>query len=121
MRRFFPDYAPTLGRTTFQSLGVQVLQCASIWALLRATSAPGPPEAYQFVFLISSVVATIPFTIGGAGARELTFLAGAQYFGLPADAAVAVSLLFYGITALVSLTGAYYSWNDTTRQQTYRL
>ncbi|GAA4413530.1 lysylphosphatidylglycerol synthase transmembrane domain-containing protein [Nibrella viscosa] len=111
MHRFFPHFAPKLNPTMLQSLGVQAVQCLCVWAIYRAIATNGSLFAYQFIFLVSSVVAALPLTLGGAGARELTFLAGARYVGLPADGAVAISLLFYGITALVSLSGGYYSWN----------
>ncbi|GAA4465858.1 lysylphosphatidylglycerol synthase transmembrane domain-containing protein [Nibrella saemangeumensis] len=119
MRRFFQRFSPKLNLLITQSLGVQVLQCLCVWALWGAIESDGPVLAYQLVFLISSVVAALPLTLGGAGARELTFLAGAQYFGLPVDGAVAISFLFYGITALVSLAGGYYSWKSPLHHHTY--
>ncbi|MGV3558361.1 lysylphosphatidylglycerol synthase transmembrane domain-containing protein [Larkinella arboricola] len=114
MKRFMPPFSPAFERSVGWSVLVQGLQMLQILALLQAIEAVGRPEIYLLIFLISSVVATIPFTIGGAGARELTFLLGAQWLGLPADAAVAVSLLFYSITALVSLTGLVYSFQSSS-------
>jgi glycosyltransferase 2 family protein len=112
VRRFLPDYEPELNRATGLSLGVQLVQCVCVWALVQSLGASGSLIAYQFVFLISSVVATVPLTLGGAGARELTFLLAAPRLGLPVNAAVALSLLFYALTALVSLTGAYFVFTD---------
>jgi uncharacterized membrane protein YbhN (UPF0104 family) len=60
---------------------------------------------FQLLFLLSSIVAIFPFTIGGLGAREIVFLWGAQQFGLQQAEAVYISLLFYLITVLVSLIG----------------
>lgn len=114
MQRLMPQFAPAFDRSVGWSVLVQGFQMLQILALLRAVEATGKPETYLLIFLISSVVATIPFTIGGAGARELTFLLGAQVLALPADAAVAVSLLFYCITALVSLTGLVYSFQSSS-------
>ncbi len=51
--------------------------------------------AYMALFLISSVVAVLPFTIGGVGARELVFVLGHQWFGIEQNTAVAFSLLFF--------------------------
>ncbi|MFD1140669.1 lysylphosphatidylglycerol synthase transmembrane domain-containing protein [Larkinella insperata] len=112
--RVMPSFSPAFERAVGWSVLVQGLQMLQILALLRAVEAAGRPETYLLIFLISSVVATIPFTIGGAGARELTFLLGAQWLAVPADAAVAVSLLFYIITALVSLTGLVYSFQSSS-------
>ena len=108
--RYLPVFSPVYGRATAQSMGVQGAQVLQMVLLLGALDAPGPVAAYLFIFLLSSVVSILPFTIGGAGARELTFLFGAQLLGLPQETAVGVSLLFYLITALVSLTGVAFSF-----------
>ncbi|MFC5412039.1 lysylphosphatidylglycerol synthase transmembrane domain-containing protein [Larkinella bovis] len=113
-RRFMPSFYPVLERAVGWSILVQGFQMLEILALLQAIETVEKPEAYLVVFLVSSVVATIPFTIGGAGARELTFLLGAQVLHVPADAAVSVSLLFYIITAVVSLTGLVYSFQSSS-------
>ncbi|GAB3340756.1 lysylphosphatidylglycerol synthase transmembrane domain-containing protein [Larkinella ripae] len=113
-KRFMPPYHPVFERSVGWSGLVQAFQMLEILALLRAVDATGKPEIYVLIFLISSVVATIPFTIGGAGARELTFLWGAQFLNLPADAAVSVSLVFYSITALVSLVGVVFSFRSSS-------
>ncbi|WP_128544382.1 lysylphosphatidylglycerol synthase transmembrane domain-containing protein [Larkinella soli] len=114
LKRFMPQFLPVFSSSTALSGLVQGLQLGQILALMRAMDVNGDPRAYLLVFLISSIVATIPFTIGGAGARELTFLVGARMLNLPADAAVAISLLFYLITAVVSLTGVVYSFRSAT-------
>ena len=49
-------------------------------------------------------------TIGGTGARELTFLWGAKVLNLDAEKAVAVAFLFYLLSTLVSLGGAWFSF-----------
>jgi uncharacterized membrane protein YbhN (UPF0104 family) len=114
LKQFMPPYAPAFERSVDWSGLVQGFQMVQILTLLQAVDAQGKPEAYVLLFLVSSIVATIPFTIGGAGARELTFLLGAQALDIPADAAVSVSLLFYMITAVVSLTGVVYSFQSST-------
>ncbi|WP_138995233.1 lysylphosphatidylglycerol synthase transmembrane domain-containing protein [Larkinella sp. C7] len=114
LKQFMPQFAPAFERSVDWSGLVQGLQMVQILTLLQAVDAPGKPEAYVLLFLVSSIVATIPFTIGGAGARELTFLLGAEALDVPADAAVSVSLLFYMITAVVSLAGLVYSFQSST-------
>lgn len=66
-------------------------------------------SGYLFLFLISSVVSVIPLTVGGVGARELTFTIGAPLLGLNVELALSLSLLFYAITAITSFMGVYYS------------
>ena len=114
LKQFMPQFAPAFERSVDWSGLVQGFQMVQILTLLQAVDAQGKPEAYVLLFLVSSIVATIPFTIGGAGARELTFLLGAQALDVPADAAVSVSLLFYMITAVVSLAGVVYSFQSST-------
>ncbi|KAA9340388.1 lysylphosphatidylglycerol synthase transmembrane domain-containing protein [Larkinella humicola] len=114
LKQFMPQFAPAFERSVDWSGLVQGFQMVQILTLLQAVDAPGKPEAYVLLFLVSSIVATIPFTIGGAGARELTFLLGAEALDVPADAAVSVSLLFYMITAVVSLAGVVYSFQSST-------
>lgn len=61
--------------------------------------------AYLFLFLVSSIAAVIPVTIGGVGARELVYLYGHQYLAIDEKTGVAFTLLFFLITATSSLTG----------------
>jgi uncharacterized membrane protein YbhN (UPF0104 family) len=103
----FGEFRRAFGRTSWQALGVQGAQVLCAWALLAALGAAGGPVLpYLLVFLASSIAAVLPLTVGGLGARELTFLYGAQLFVLSVPVAVSVSVLFYVITALVSLVGA---------------
>jgi uncharacterized membrane protein YbhN (UPF0104 family) len=106
-RWLFGEFRRAFGRTSWQALGVQGAQVLCAWALLAALgAADGPILPYLLVFLASSIAAVLPLTVGGLGARELTFLYGAKLFVLSVPVAVSVSVLFYVITALVSLVGA---------------
>jgi uncharacterized membrane protein YbhN (UPF0104 family) len=103
----FGEFRSAFGRTSWEALGVQGAQVLCAWALLAALgAADGPVLPYLLVFLASSIAAVLPLTVGGLGARELTFLYGAKLFALSVPVAVSVSVLFYVITALVSLVGA---------------
>ena len=50
----------------------------------------------------------LPITLGGIGAREVTFFYGAQILGIETDGAVALSISFFVVNALVSLIGVYF-------------
>lgn len=104
---FFSDFKENFVLTTAQSLGVQGLQVICAYFLLQSLGVNSLFVEYQFLFLISSVVAVFPFTIGGIGARELTFLLGYQYLAIDKNTAVAFSLLFFLITAVSSLPGMF--------------
>lgn len=107
--KWFRVFFDILNKTNVQSLCVQLLQVAAAYILLKAMGHSGTVLPYLFVFLVSSVVAVIPFTIGGVGAREATFLMASRWLGLDAEISVAVSLLFFLISVVVSLWGIVYT------------
>ena len=108
MRRFFKDYSHNFFFTHFKALLVQSMQVISVIILLYALNHDGKFAPYLFMFLASSLVAIFPFTVGGLGARELVFVYGAQYFNMDQHLAVIISLLFYCISAILSLSGIYF-------------
>jgi uncharacterized membrane protein YbhN (UPF0104 family) len=109
VHRWFSEFYRILHLTNIQSLGVQTAQVITAWLILIALGHDQFPMAYLLVFLVSSVVAVIPFTIGGVGAREVTFLYAAEILNLDLPVSIALSLLFFFITAVVSLTGIWYA------------
>ncbi len=100
------SYWPSLGLSLFIQ-GLQLTTCCSI---LYAFSAFKHILAYLALFLVSSIAAVIPITFGGAGARELTFLTGAQYFPVDVSVAISLSVIFYLLTVIASLLGMFYSF-----------
>ena len=107
---FWFSYLKTIFvKTLGQSFLVQLSQVASAIFILMSIQVFDNTSSYIFVFLVSSIVAALPITIGGIGSREVTFLLGAEVMHLDISNSIALSLLFYTITAVVSLTGIYYS------------
>jgi hypothetical protein len=105
VQRFFPSFLKGFWSTLWMGLVVQVLQVCCIYALMLSIQIDISTSAYIFIFLLSSVVAILPFTIGGLGAREVVFLWGSTMFMLDKHQSVYISILFYLITVLVSLIG----------------
>lgn len=104
-KHFLKIYFPTLGL----SMMVQILQLICVWVIILAMQGVDQHLGeYLLVFLVSSIVAVLPISIGGMGVRELTFLYGAQFLGIDQDLAISISLMFYLVTALVSLGGLVY-------------
>jgi uncharacterized membrane protein YbhN (UPF0104 family) len=97
-------------RTSLQSLGVQGSQMIATLGLVLALGQGLHWADYLILFLISSLVAMVPITIGGAGARELTFLYGSQFLDIHAEKAVAIGFLFYLISTSVSFFGIVFSF-----------
>lgn len=105
IRRWLKDFLPGFFPTLVLGILVQALQVFSVYFIMTALQIPAGTTEYLFIFLLSSVVSVLPFTIGGLGARELVFLEGAKYFGLITETPVIISLIFYLITLLVSAFG----------------
>ncbi len=106
-KRLFKRYMPVFRITLLYGFGVQLLQLVSAWALFRAVGLQTETEALLFLFLLSSVVSVLPVSIGGVGLRELVFLYGMGWIALPPSAGVSFAMLFFLITALSSLLGAF--------------
>lgn len=107
-RRFFPYVMKVFWPATAYSALVQVAQLASAYCILLALGVAAEQLPYLLLFLVSSIVAVLPFTIGGIGSRELVFYYGAVWLALQESTSLGVSMLFFGITALVSLCGIAY-------------
>ncbi len=104
---FFRDFLPSFWPANGWSFAGQIAQLVCAWFILKSLGITENILAYQLVFLLSSIVAVLPLTIGGVGARELVFVYAHTYAGIEETAAVAFSLMFFLISAGVSLMGAF--------------
>jgi uncharacterized membrane protein YbhN (UPF0104 family) len=104
---FFNAFLKVFDATMLWGLGVQLLQLLCAWTILASLSIDHAVLEYLTLFLVSSVVAVLPLTIGGVGVRELTFLYGLGYIGEEPSLGVTFSFLFFMITALSSLMGLF--------------
>jgi len=111
MRRFFNSLSQQFVIKHIKAVLVQSMQLISVIFLLYAFQFNGKFSPYLLMFLLSSLVAVFPFTVGGLGAREVVFLWGAEFFHLDQHIAVIISLLFYCISALMSFSGIYFVFN----------
>ena len=107
-KKFFGFVLPVFWKSFFLSAVVQLAQLAAIWCILLSLQITLDQWAYLVIFLISSIVAVIPLTIGGLGSREITFYYAAEFLDLDPNTSVGISLLFFIITALVSITGIWF-------------
>lgn len=108
---FFPVFLKKFGITTHLSFWVQIGQVVTAIFLLLAVSVHEGYMDYLTLFMISSVIAVFPFTIGGVGARELVFLYSFQYLNIHEETAVTFTLLFFFVTAITSLFGLFFSYS----------
>ena len=107
-KKFFSYTLPVFWSSFTFSAFVQIAQLASIFLLLKALGISENILGYLLIFLISSIVSVIPLTIGGIGSREVTFFYGATLLNLNETVSISVSMLFFLVTAFVSLFGVIY-------------
>ncbi|PCJ98336.1 MAG: lysylphosphatidylglycerol synthetase [Flavobacteriaceae bacterium] len=107
-KKFFNYTLPLFWKSFGYSALVQLAQLISIFFILKALNIEENTITYLFIFLISSIVSVLPLTIGGIGSREITFLYGALWLGLDESTSISISMLFFIITAIVSLFGIFY-------------
>mgnify|MGYP003630799161 FL=1 len=105
----FKAFLPSFWKANVWSMAGQLAQLICAWFILKSLGVTENFLAYQLVFLLSSIVAVLPLTIGGVGARELVFVYAHTYAGIDEAIAVAFSLIFFLITAAVSLAGSMIS------------
>ena len=94
--------------TTALSVVLQAIQVVAAYVLLLGLGSFENAWPFLLIFTLSSMLSVLPLSIGGIGLREVTFFYGAQWLQLDSEMAVALSVLFFAINALVSLLGLPY-------------
>lgn len=106
---FFKTFKKVNLITNLQAIGVQSLQIICAFFILKALHVESGFIDYFTLFLVSSVLAALPASLpGGFGVRELTLNLGAGFFLIDQTSAVALGSLFFLITLISSLIGAFY-------------
>ncbi|MCF8502879.1 MAG: flippase-like domain-containing protein [Rhodospirillum sp.] len=84
-----------------------------VWLYARAIGSEATLVQMALVFPPAILVAAVPVSIAGWGLREGALVLGFGVVGLPADQAVAVSLL-YGFSAVITgvIGGGLWAWRD---------
>lgn len=113
-KKFFAFTLPVFWKSFSLSALVQLAQLLSVFFILQSLSIALDSIAYLFIFLISSIVSVLPLTIGGIGSREVTFFYGATLFALDENTSISISMVFFLITAVVSLFGIIYHFKKIT-------
>jgi hypothetical protein len=106
-RIWFKPYFPAFLSLHIYSGLVQGMQLICVAFLLEALPGLGFGLDYWLLFLISSVAAVIPLTVGGLGARELVSVKLAPFMDTSVQAALTVSLIFFILTLVSSLPGIF--------------
>lgn len=99
----------SLGTIVIFGMAVQLLQVICMTLLLSYVDLPLHHfPAYLAVFLLSSVVAVLPLSLGGLGAREVTFFYCIKMLGLEPTFGVVVSSCFFLVSMVSSMLGAIF-------------
>ncbi|MDQ6609722.1 MAG: flippase-like domain-containing protein [Bacteroidota bacterium] len=112
IKKWFPVFLPGFWPTFFWGLIVQVFANISAYAIMLSLGITIHLSEYMFIFLIASVAAVLPLTLGGLGAREIVFYQLSNYFNLDVHSSVLIGLLFYFMTFITSATGLVYIFKD---------
>jgi uncharacterized membrane protein YbhN (UPF0104 family) len=105
-KKFFGFTPPATFRIFFLGSAVQLLQLVCIGLLLAYLGVQASQHLPYFaVFLASSIVAVLPLSLGGLGAREVTFFYCLKLLGLDPIHGVVLSSCFFLITVISSLPG----------------
>lgn len=104
-KKLFSSFATYLKQTTFLALVVQLIQLLSAFFIILSLPETVNMVDFMTLFLISSVVAVLPLTVGGVGAREVTFLYGLTLIGQSPAIGIAFSFIFFLITLVSSAIG----------------
>lgn len=110
VKKFFHSFIKGFWPTLWLGLAVQALQVLCAYTIMQALKIEQHETVYILLFLLSSIVAILPLTIGGLGAREVVFLWGSNtILHLTNDATpVSISITFYLITLVISFVGVYW-------------
>lgn len=98
---FFKKYLPVFWIGSVYSFIVQATQVLCIVLIMKSLQINNMWYDYIFIFLVSCFAYLVPIV----GFRELTFIWGAEYFGLDKEISLAISLFFYISLAITSLLG----------------
>ncbi len=113
MKRFFHDYSRAFVKTHLRAGALQLMQLLCIISILFSQHFTGKLSPYLFSFQLSTLASNLPFSApGGIGVRETTMVAAAGYFGMDRDLAVFLSVSFYLISTLCSLSGIVFVYRS---------
>ena len=104
---FISAFIPVFNRAVV----VQILQMITALMIMLSLNIGlgGKVVNYLFLFFLSSIAGSVPFTLGGVGAREATFMWGAGHLGIDETSAVALSLIFYAVSVITAFPGIVYT------------
>lgn len=117
LKYFFKSFLKIHAGLFWWSLALQMMQFISALLILFAFHQNTDLFDYLFLFFISAIATALPITIGGIGAREMVFLVGAKTLELDNELCIALSIMFFLMSAIVSLGGLYWVFFPPFRRE----
>ena len=113
LKSFLPIHAGLFGWSMF----LQLVQLVAAICILYSFNQFTNISEYLFVFFLSAIATALPITVGGIGARETAFVLLANVFHLDRELAVALSVMFYILSAICSFGGIYWVFFPPFRKE----
>lgn len=113
LRSFVPIHAGLFG----WSMLLQLVQMIAAICILYSFNQHTNTAEYLFVFFLSAIATALPITIGGIGLREVAFVSLAKILNLDKEVAVALSVMFYILSAISSFGGIYWVFFPPFRRE----
>ena len=117
LKFFFKSFLKIHAGLFWWSLALQMMQFVSALFILFAFHQTTDLFDYLFLFFVSAIATALPITIGGIGAREMVFLVGAKTLGLNNELCIALSIMFFVMSAILSLGGLYWVFFSPFRRE----
>lgn len=117
LKYFFKSFLKIHSELFWWSLALQIMQLFSALMILLAFHQVIDLFDYLFLFFVATISTALPVTIGGIGAREMVFLIGAKTLGLNNELCIALSFMFFLVSALFSLGGLYWVFFPPFRRE----
>lgn len=114
LKSFLPIHAGLFG----WSMLLQLIQLVAAMLILYAFHQSQDITEYLFLFFLSAIATALPITIGGVGPREFVFVLLSGTFHLDKELAVGLSLMFFLLSAILSLGGIYWVFFPPFRKET---
>ena len=117
LKYFFKSFLKIHAGLFWWSLGLQMMQFIAALFILFSFHQTTDLFDYLFLFFVSAIATAVPITIGGFGAREIVFLLSAQVLELNNELCIALSLMSFLISAVLSLGGVYWVFFPPFRKE----
>ena len=117
LKYFFKSFLKIHAGLFWWSMALQMMQFVAALFILFSFHQTTDLFDYLFLFFVSAIATAVPITIGGFGAREIVFLLSAKVLMLNNELCIALSLMSFLISAILSLGGVYWVFFPPFRKE----